>query len=152
MCGPPASGKSHVARGYVKEHGYVWINQDTLKSKAKCLKTAREALHKGKSVVIDATNRNQKTRSKWIALAGASGVRIVCWEMQIDRILADHMNWTREAITDGTRRRVPPVALGSFFKNYEKPEMTEGFAAVVAIPFIPNFSDEKARQHFCERA
>ena len=67
--GPPASGSAsqHFAylrtgltlrteTSYYRNHfepaGYEWINQDTLGKRDKCIAKAREALQKGKSVVI----------------------------------------------------------------------------------------------------
>lgn len=43
--------------------------QDTLKTKARCLKAAKAALQAGRSVVVDATNRDVKTRKAWVQLA-----------------------------------------------------------------------------------
>ena len=45
------------------------INQDTLKTVAKCLAAAKAALLSGKSVVVDSTNVDKKTRQQWIKLA-----------------------------------------------------------------------------------
>ena len=45
--------------------GYVWVNRDTLKTAAKCLKVAREALADGKSVVIDNTNPSGVARQEY---------------------------------------------------------------------------------------
>lgn len=46
------SGKSTFYRRNLQPLGYERINQDTLKSREKCLKVARELLGKGKSVAV----------------------------------------------------------------------------------------------------
>jgi len=45
IMGSPASGKSRICQKYLKD--YVRINQDTLKTLSKCVKTAKEELNKG---------------------------------------------------------------------------------------------------------
>jgi len=57
--------------------GYVHVNQDELKSKARCIKVASEALAAGKSVAIDRTNPSVADRREWIALARKSANRPV---------------------------------------------------------------------------
>ena len=54
--GTPASGKSSFYGRYFRPHGYVHINQDTLRTKEKCVNSARVAIQGGSSVVIDNTN------------------------------------------------------------------------------------------------
>ena len=56
MVGWPGSGKSTIAQRFMVPKGYVWVNQDTMKTPAKCLKAVEEALANGKSVVVDNTN------------------------------------------------------------------------------------------------
>lgn len=50
MIGYPGSGKSSFVKSYVIPKGYVYVNRDTLKTAAKCISTAQEALGSGKSV------------------------------------------------------------------------------------------------------
>lgn len=45
------------------------MNQDTLGNRDRCLKAAREALEAGRSVVVDNTNRDRKTRKFYVDLA-----------------------------------------------------------------------------------
>lgn len=52
FCGPPGAGKSTFFWNYLKPLGYERINQDTLKSRDKCVKVAHEALASGNSVAI----------------------------------------------------------------------------------------------------
>ena len=56
IVGPPASGKSTLARKYLAAKNYVVVNRDTLKTQEKCLSHASNALKDGKSVVVDNTN------------------------------------------------------------------------------------------------
>jgi bifunctional polynucleotide phosphatase/kinase len=67
--GFPASGKSTFAKKYFVSKGYVHINQDTLKTKAKCIKATEEALKNGKSVIVDNTNPSAKVRKEYSVIA-----------------------------------------------------------------------------------
>jgi hypothetical protein len=50
--GSPGAGKSTFYEKILKSLGYIRINQDTLKTRDKCLKVAAEHLSEGKSVAI----------------------------------------------------------------------------------------------------
>lgn len=52
------------------------INQDTLKTVAKCLSAARAALSSGKSVVVDSTNVDRKSRQQWIQLGRELQIKV----------------------------------------------------------------------------
>ncbi|KFY54859.1 hypothetical protein V497_07402 [Pseudogymnoascus sp. VKM F-4516 (FW-969)] len=73
--GSPASGKSTFYTTHLSPH-YTRINQDLLKTRDKCLKTARTALEAGKSVAVDNTNADEATRAYWVKLAKEMGVGI----------------------------------------------------------------------------
>ncbi|CAM9849357.1 unnamed protein product [Discosporangium mesarthrocarpum] len=45
------------------------VNQDELKSLARCQKVAKEYLRQGKSVVIDSTNATRHHRKEWVRIA-----------------------------------------------------------------------------------
>ena len=57
------------------------MNQDTLGSCDKCLAAARAALLNRRSVCVDNTNMDAKTRTRWVQLAKETGVqvRLVVW-------------------------------------------------------------------------
>lgn len=67
MVGPPASGKSFFTKTHFSS--YTTINQDELKTVANCKKKCLEALAQKKSVIVDSTNRDSRSRSEWIAIA-----------------------------------------------------------------------------------
>ena len=52
LVGPPAAGKTTFAHTYFVSKGYVYVNQDTLKTRPACLKLAEASLKEGKSVII----------------------------------------------------------------------------------------------------
>ena len=66
LLGPPASGKSTYCHTHLPHH--TRINQDTLKTLPKCQQAALEALKRGESIVIDATNSTSKLRKEWTNL------------------------------------------------------------------------------------
>jgi bifunctional polynucleotide phosphatase/kinase len=74
LVGPPASGKSTLCTTLLSK--YARVNQDVLKTKKKCLDTAAAFLASGKSVVVDATNKDVATRRDWIDLAASLSVPI----------------------------------------------------------------------------
>lgn len=57
---------------------YVVVNNDTLKSMAKCRTVARTALRDGKSVVVDNTNPSKKARARFISLISSLAIQSKC--------------------------------------------------------------------------
>jgi bifunctional polynucleotide phosphatase/kinase len=133
LVGPPASGKSSLAKWCCLE--YVIICQDELGTLAKCKKACKEALHGGCSVMIDSTNRNAKTRAIWIELARAYQVTVKCVWVQVDKPLAMHINKYRTIYGD---KKIPAVAIHSYYKAFEQPTLDEGFAQIILHPFQLN--------------
>ncbi|KAJ1642956.1 DNA kinase/phosphatase Pnk1, partial [Dispira simplex] len=95
LVGCPASGKTTLAKYIFIPAGYVHINQDTLKTRTKCLAVCREALTKQQSVVVDNTNADRTTRKFYLSLAQESGYPARCIHLQTDRAVAEHNNWYR---------------------------------------------------------
>lgn len=147
--GFPASGKSTFAKTHLVPKGYVHVNQDTLKTAAKCLKVCREALEEGKSVVIDNTNPGSAVRASYIDAAQDNGVEnIRCFHFDVNIEVAKHMNLYREKITDGEHKHVPDIGYNMFKKKYEEPTEDEGFTEIVKIKFVPQFESEEAKNVF----
>lgn len=78
LVGPPASGKSTLCDTFFSD--YIRINQDTLKTIAKCIKAATTSLKSGNSVIVDNTNGNKE---------------VVYVNVVNDRFVGDGLNWQR---------------------------------------------------------
>ncbi|OBT65228.1 hypothetical protein VE03_04578 [Pseudogymnoascus sp. 23342-1-I1] len=146
--GSPASGKSTFYHTYLHPLGYLRINQDLLKTRDKCLKTARLALEEGKSVAIDATNPDEATRAHWVALAREMGVEIrgvlflagrgVCRHNDVVRALNEEMNPEKRAI-------LPNIAFTSFNSKYKPPTLEEGFKEIMEVKFQFQGTEEEEK-------
>lgn len=143
MVGSPASGKSHAATRVVDgtDGDYVRVNQDTLKTLAKCLRATERALADGKSVVVDNTNRDVATRAKYVNVAEKNDAVCRCAWIQTTKEESFHLNALRGAVgaaDGGDRRTVPDVVVHGYYKNLAEPSAAkEGFREVVEIPFVP---------------
>jgi bifunctional polynucleotide phosphatase/kinase len=150
LVGFPASGKTTFARRHLISHGFEWINQDNLKTAAKCLKTARDHLAVGRSVVVDMTNPKATTRAAYTELARNCGkpVCVVALVMQTSREIAEHLNIIRERSEDGVtnepvRTRVPAVAFNTFAKSLVLPSLPEEEIDKIGfVEFFPHFDSE----------
>ncbi|KAF9087225.1 hypothetical protein BGX29_000950 [Mortierella sp. GBA35] len=96
FCGYPASGKSSFAKKHILSTGhYEYVNQDTLKTRDKCLKAVDEGLKSQKAVVVDNTNPDVASRAPYVALAKKYKVPVRCFLFQADKDLATHNNYFR---------------------------------------------------------
>lgn len=147
--GRPASGKSTFARKHFVPAGYVHVNQDTLKTKDKCVKVCREALEAGKSVVVDNTNAAASTRREYTSIAKELGLPFRCFHFETEEKLAFHLNFYREKIQNV--RRVPDVGYNQFKSKFEEPSVKEGFVEVRKIKWAPEFTSEEHKKLFLQR-
>eukprot|EP01091_Cochliopodium_minus_P020133 TRINITY_DN869_c2_g1_i1.p1 TRINITY_DN869_c2_g1~~TRINITY_DN869_c2_g1_i1.p1 ORF type:complete len:412 (+),score=131.78 TRINITY_DN869_c2_g1_i1:64-1299(+) len=146
--GSPAAGKSTFFRKHFEPKGYSWVNRDTLKTQAKCLKTATDEIKKGKSVVIDNTNPESKTRAEYIKLAEKNEIPVRCFYFDTPREIADHMNFFREKLI-GTRR-VPAIGFNMFKSKFEEPSTDEGIDEIIIVKWFPHFDKEEHKKLFLQ--
>ena len=144
----PASGKSTFAKRYFIPAGYVPVNRDTLGTAAKCLKAAKEAVAKGKSVVIDNTNPDSGTRAPYIELAEENEIPCRCFVFEVERELAEHLNILRENRSKGAHAHVPGVGYNLYNKNKDTVTKDEGFSEIRTIKFVPMFENDKEKEEF----
>eukprot|EP00479_Gromia_sphaerica_P005035 TRINITY_DN1600_c0_g1_i1.p1 TRINITY_DN1600_c0_g1~~TRINITY_DN1600_c0_g1_i1.p1 ORF type:complete len:206 (+),score=23.21 TRINITY_DN1600_c0_g1_i1:261-878(+) len=142
FCGFPASGKSTFANRHLIPHGYEWVNRDTLKTPAKCIKATKAAVSAGNSVVVDNTSPTASDRARYTSVAEAAEIPVRCFWFQTPRNICEHLNFIREKQTSGERRRVPPVGFNMFKSRFEEPRKSEGFSEVVRINFVPQYENE----------
>lgn len=139
LCGSPGSGKSTFYRRHLLPHGYVHINQDTLKTKPRCLKAAREHLSAGKSIAVDNTNADPATRKLWIELAATAKAPIRCVYLTTDEALCMHNAAVRafggELVNPEGREMLPKIAFVGFKGRFVEPTVGEGFVEVFKVGF-----------------
>jgi len=75
--GMPGVGKTTYYNNFLKPKGYVHVNQDTLKSKSKCLTTTKRACQNGQCVAVDCTNPGQSRREEFYSIANKHDYDIV---------------------------------------------------------------------------
>lgn len=144
--GSPASGKTTFFSRHVKEHGYVWINQDTLKSKAECMAQFADAMSRGSSVAIDNTNPSAQGRKDYIELAKKKGYSVRCLWFHLDHEASLHLDAFR-ALTQ-RKERLPKNAFQMYLRSFEKPLDSEGFDLIEQVQFNPEFADDSERTIF----
>ncbi|RDA85857.1 hypothetical protein CP532_4904 [Ophiocordyceps camponoti-leonardi (nom. inval.)] len=138
FCGPPGAGKSTFYRNHLQPLGYERINQDTLKSREKCVRTAKELLSDGCSVVIDNTNADPETRAIWVGLAKKSGIPIRCLWFKTPMQVCEHNDAVRAlnpSLNPEARTALPKLAFNSFSSRFRQPKLAEGFQDVTEMEF-----------------
>lgn len=125
MVGYPGSGKSTIAK-QLEEHGYFIVDGDTHKTDAKRLKVCIEALEKGRSVVIDATNLTIEKRAAYVSLARERKLPSRCIFVATSLEKALERNLERPQ-----GKRVPRVAYYKMQKNFEAPTPYEGCSLLI---------------------
>ena len=127
-------------------------HQDRPNSKRSLLflfvQAAQESLKAGKSVVIDNTSPSAVARSDYIKLAQKAKVACRCFHLQTSLELAHHLNYFRQNVSEGRKRRVPDVGYNVFKKNFEEPSVAEGFVEVKKVNFVPQFKGKKEEEMF----
>lgn len=136
MVAPAGSGKTHFVNKFILPHGYIHVNQDTCKTKAKCLEMAGKLLKEKKSVVIDNTNPDVMTRMDYTTLAQENGYKhIRAIILNTPDTIAKHLNNTRHVYTDGAIPKINKIAYSIFKKKYIKPLATEHYDKIETVEF-----------------
>ncbi|KAI0406402.1 DNA kinase/phosphatase Pnk1 [Xylaria palmicola] len=138
FCGPPGAGKSTFYWKHLKPLGYERVNQDTLKSRAKCFKAAAELLDDGCSIVVDNTNPDADGRKEWVELARKHDVPIRCVWFKIPKALCEHNDAVRamnKSLNPEARSALPPLAFNGYFARLREPTVKEGFQHILPVEF-----------------
>lgn len=141
MVGCQGSGKSHFSKSELIPKNYVHISRDVLKSWEKCVYLLEQCLTTKKNAVIDNTNPDKGSRKKFIDLATKYKVQCRCFVMSTSFEHCRHNNKFR-GFTDKSHEGISDMILYSYRKKFEAPELSEGFAEIVNVPFKPSFKSE----------
>ncbi|KAK3988791.1 putative bifunctional polynucleotide phosphatase/kinase [Cladorrhinum sp. PSN332] len=148
--GPPGAGKSTFFWKVLNPLGYVRINQDTLKTKAKCLKAAEDWLkEKSVALAIDATNPDPDTRAQWVEFSEKHKVPIRCVWFKTPLELCAHndavrgLNKNSKAHNIEGRDLLPQLAFNMFKSRFKVPTEKEGFEEVVPVEFKFSGTEEE---------
>ncbi|KAK7532386.1 polynucleotide kinase 3 phosphatase-domain-containing protein [Phyllosticta citribraziliensis] len=150
LCGSPGAGKSTFFWRHLKPLGYERVNQDTLKTRDRCLKVAAEHLAEGVSVAVDNTNADAETRAHWVKLAQKHKVPIRCVLLTAPAKLCEHNDAVRalsasEQLNPEHRSMLPKLAFSSFTSRFRAPRLDEGFQDVLDVGFKFDGDDEVRR-------
>lgn len=148
VVGYPGSGKSTVTKDLITG-GAVALNRDTEGGTIVSLLPKMETLLKdGKDVVLDNTFPTAEVRKPFVELGKRLGVDVSCTVMSttmeeaqfnvVQRaigILGDFP--TPEAIKKAKHTNVfPPLVLFKYKKEFQKPDVSEGFSKVETFKFV----------------
>uniref|UniRef100_A0A6C0LVD7 Uncharacterized protein n=1 Tax=viral metagenome TaxID=1070528 RepID=A0A6C0LVD7_9ZZZZ len=136
MVGPSGSGKSEFVKKYILPMKYVHINQDTCKSKTKCISLTKTALTEKKSIVIDNTNPDILSRMSYTTLAKEYGYKhIRCIIMMTNYELAKHLNNVRHLYSRGIIPKINKITYNIYNSKYVPPIKLEYFDKIEKIDF-----------------
>jgi histidinol-phosphate phosphatase family protein len=158
VVGYPASGKSTVTKELIK-NGAVSLNRDTEGGTIASLLPKLEALLKdGKDVVLDNTFPTAEVRKPFIDIARQHNADISCSLMStsiedaqfnvVQRAIGLIGKFpTPEAIKAAKHTNIfPPTVLFKYKKEFQKPDVSEGFSKVEMIKFVrqedPTFTNK----------
>lgn len=135
MCGYPGSGKSTVAKYlYSTIVNYEIISNDVYKTRTN--KVIQLNIQNKKSVVIDNTNIDIKTRKVYIDVAKSLNIPIYCIHVTTNIQMSRHLNEMRIATEKNNVKKVPKIVYNVHKSKYEEPTINEGFINVYKIPFM----------------
>ncbi len=118
--GNPGAGKSTLAAKFSAAR-YAVINQDTLGTRGKVLKAAKDAWAFGSSVIIDATNPSREKRQEIVDVVGATKDQVrIFWFIRDGR----PFNALRE-------EPVPEIAYRMYTKYFDTPTEDEGHVEII---------------------
>lgn len=138
MVGMPGCGKSSLSN---KLDNYVRINMDSLKTMNKCLTMCESLLKTNQNIIIDNTNPDKKSRSKYIELAKTYNYKIIIIKFETTEEICKH-NIKYRLIKGGAN--IPEIVFRVYKKYYEEPTDDEG----EIISYLPNYLENKDELYY----
>ena len=135
MVGFPGSGKTYFANKIIESFEYIYISQDILKTKAKCIKEFKNNLQLNKNIVIDNLNYTKAIRQEYISIAKEYNYDIRCIVLNTSKEISKHNMMCRFYTSNGIISRIPELVYNNYNKKYEIPEMDEGIHKIEFIDY-----------------
>lgn len=147
MVGPQASGKSTLSKQLFPN--FVYLNNDTIKSKSKLHQQFTFAATHGRNIVIDNTNPNMETRKFYLDIIKPLGYLKICLFFGYEKRLSFHLGQLRAQISHSAVK-VSSIAVHKYYKDLIIPTLAEGFDLVHTLDHlhIPSFMDIDALRHY----
>lgn len=132
MVGSPASGKSTFVKLYFSD--YKIINQDTLKTKLKCLSMTEQMLKENENIIVDNTNPTKEVRKEYIDLAKKYNYSVRIFIKESTRVQSEYFDNLRFLKTS---RLLSSVVFNVYYGKYIEPNLNESdiIKEIIKIPF-----------------
>lgn len=152
MVGLPGSGKSTIAKTYgmkifssdeYRERFFGDVNDQTHNDKVFSMlhNDIRECLREGESCILDATNVSRKSRKRMLDFISSvpcfKKAHVVC--PRLDTVFKQN---------DERDRKVPPDVIQRMLKQFEFPQLFEGFDEVYVTNNYDNYCEEELSNMF----
>jgi predicted kinase len=144
LVGCPGAGKTTLTSArflrarVVHSDDYKSNERRILKALDNEVDLLRDAGNAGGVMVLDGCHGTAKKRAVFLAYAERKGVRVEAHHLATP--FATCMQRCKKRAEDGGRR-VPPVALYTYRKRFEKVTYEEGFDKIVEVQFEEGFDD-----------
>ena len=164
--GSPASGKSYFYNKYLEhmskqetkdksvvKNKLIYMSMDKYNGTlAKFIKEVNSIMTSGNdNILIDNTNGVKETRSKYVKIAKDNNYKVVVVQFDINKELVMHLNELRnKEITvcelnklPNCKKHLPTVAINTFWKKFESPDIEEGFEEIIIAKFEFDFTKKE---------
>ena len=127
MVGPPASGKSNIAKLFKK---FTIISNKEYNTRIKIFKQLKKIINEYKSkIIIDATNPTKELRKLYIQYAKQYDYKIIVIQIKINKLYNQYLNYYRAETLKTTI--IPRVAFAIYYKKFQKPTLNEGIDKII---------------------
>jgi bifunctional polynucleotide phosphatase/kinase len=152
LIGPPASGKSTIAKMLKTLLNAHYISRDLCHTKAKCIKQCETSLPE--TVILDNTNAAIEDRAHFIKLAKEKNIPVYAIVMdhfhdqEKNKLLYKQLNIMRMRMGGA---KIPDLVYNIFYKNYQPPTTDEGIDKIITLPFYPIFRTAEQKFRFLQK-
>ncbi|KAH8803991.1 polynucleotide kinase 3 phosphatase-domain-containing protein [Hyaloscypha sp. PMI_1271] len=147
LVGGPGTGKSYFYKKVLQPLGYHQISLHKLGSQEKCTEEAEKSLAEETRVAIDNINSTADSRQAWLSIARKYNIRATAMYFDLPLDLCLHNDTVRalggDIMNPECKRIFPRIPFLKLMSEFEKPQMSEGFAQVINLGFQWMGNDEE---------